>query len=330
MAHLSLRLLGAYEATLDGVPLSGFKTGKARLLLAYLAVEGGRPHRRQSLADLLWPRSHKSAGRTSLRQALSNLRQVLQDEGAQTPSLRVEGEAIQLDPFSDYEVDTVCFERCMQTSDKPHTLDSLQSALCLYRGSFLEGFSIKGSPAFNEWVLRRRENLQRQAALALAELAEACEQGGDIEGAYAYACRQVELEPLNEDAQRRGMQLLTRLGRRNEALAQYSRFKRTLADELKILPEAATTALFQKIQANRISEVSPPAGGYYLEGFYSPQAELIEIHDAQAIQSLVEAARSLQPEYELTQITFTIKKAMRTHKSPTKRPVQKQRRRTQA
>ena len=315
MAHLSLRLLGVFEATLDGAPITGFKTGKARLLLAYLAVESGRPHRRQSLADLLWPRSPKSARRTSLRQALSNLRHLLLDEGAQTPFLLVQGEAIQLNPSSDYEVDTACFERCMHLSDKPHTLDSLHSALSLYRGSFLEGFTIKDSPPCNEWVLRVRENLQRQAALALGELAEACERGGDIEGAYAYTCRQVELEPLNEAAQRRGMQLLTRLGRRNEALAQYSRFKRTLADELKILPEAATTALFQKIQANRISEVSPPAGQYYLEGFYSPQAELIEIHDTQAIQSLVEAARCLQPELELTQITFTIKKANRTRTS---------------
>ena len=52
MPHLSLSLLGSFQAALDGLPVTGFKSNKERALLAYLAVEADRPHRREMLAGL--------------------------------------------------------------------------------------------------------------------------------------------------------------------------------------------------------------------------------------------------------------------------------------
>ena len=40
---------------MDGQSVAHSATGKARALLAYLAVEADRPHRRETLAALLWP-----------------------------------------------------------------------------------------------------------------------------------------------------------------------------------------------------------------------------------------------------------------------------------
>ena len=37
MAHLSLSLLGPFQATLDGQPIAGLRTNKVCALLAYLA-----------------------------------------------------------------------------------------------------------------------------------------------------------------------------------------------------------------------------------------------------------------------------------------------------
>ena len=42
MARLSLFLLGPFQATLDGEPVSGFLSNKVRALLAYPAVEAGQ------------------------------------------------------------------------------------------------------------------------------------------------------------------------------------------------------------------------------------------------------------------------------------------------
>jgi len=74
MAHLSLSLLGAFHAQLDGKPVDGFRSDKARALLAYLAVEQ-QPHTRAHLAGLLWPDWPETAARTYLRQALAHYQQ---------------------------------------------------------------------------------------------------------------------------------------------------------------------------------------------------------------------------------------------------------------
>jgi DNA-binding SARP family transcriptional activator len=55
MARLSVSLLGSFDIKLDGQSVAHATTGKARALLAYLAVEANRPHRRETLAALLWP-----------------------------------------------------------------------------------------------------------------------------------------------------------------------------------------------------------------------------------------------------------------------------------
>ena len=70
MPRLVLSLLGPFQVTLDGQPVTDFKSDKVRALLAYLAVEADRPHRREVLAGLLWPEMPD-------RQARSNLRDVL-------------------------------------------------------------------------------------------------------------------------------------------------------------------------------------------------------------------------------------------------------------
>ena len=77
MVRLSIALLGRFEVTLDSQPVTGFRSDKVRLLLAYLVVEADLAHRRDSLAGLFWPGYAQSSALTSLRTALANLRQVL-------------------------------------------------------------------------------------------------------------------------------------------------------------------------------------------------------------------------------------------------------------
>ena len=87
MAHLSLSLMGPLQITLAGEPITGFESDKVRALLAYLAVEAHQPHRRDSLAGLLWPDWPDRAARKNLRNGLANLRRALGDHHATPPFL---------------------------------------------------------------------------------------------------------------------------------------------------------------------------------------------------------------------------------------------------
>ncbi len=70
MAHLSLKLLGGFEVTLDTEPVITFRTDKVRALLAYLAIEADRPHRRSALAAMFWPDTSEAKAAHSLSQCL--------------------------------------------------------------------------------------------------------------------------------------------------------------------------------------------------------------------------------------------------------------------
>jgi len=83
MPQLFLSLLGPLQVTLDGDPVIAFESDKVRALLAYLAVEADRPHRREKLAGLLWPERSERSARQNLSQVLFNLRHTIGDRNAQ-------------------------------------------------------------------------------------------------------------------------------------------------------------------------------------------------------------------------------------------------------
>jgi len=109
MTRLSITLFGTFQVTVDKQPITRFGTDKTRALLAFLVVEADRSHRRDALAGLLWPDSPSAKARQSLRQALSQLNQVLNQPNLEAPFLLVDRETVQFNPHSDYELDAAEF-----------------------------------------------------------------------------------------------------------------------------------------------------------------------------------------------------------------------------
>jgi DNA-binding SARP family transcriptional activator/Tol biopolymer transport system component len=251
MTHLSISLLGGFGVTLDGKPVTGFGSNKVRALLAYLATETDRAHSREKLAALLWPDMPDREARNNLRYALSNLRKAIGGPDASQPFLCISWQTIQLNLAGEVEVDVLTFNRCLAQS--PLTLSNLERAVSLYRGDFLEGFSIGDDMAFDEWVILKQEQLQRQVLDALHRLAQTYEKNGDISSALPYAWRQVELEPWSEEAHRYLMRLLALGGQRSAALAQYEACQRALAEELDVAPSIETTRLYEQIRDGEIA-----------------------------------------------------------------------------
>jgi DNA-binding SARP family transcriptional activator len=160
MTHLAISLLGSFGVSVDGQPANDFDSNKVRALLAYLAVESDRPHRRETLAGILWPEAPDRSAFNNLRYSLSDLRQNIGDREARPPFLLITHDSLQFNRASDHTLDVTSLERCLNAEmDDPESLRELAEAVSLYRGWFLEGFSVSGSPPFEEWAVFKREQM---------------------------------------------------------------------------------------------------------------------------------------------------------------------------
>ena len=248
MEHLTLSFLGTFTAALDGKVITGFESNKVRALLAYLATEGNRSHSREALAGLFWADWPQKSAMSNLRSVLADLRKNIGDRDANPPYLLITRETIQFNLESDCWLDLAEFERQITSSDE----EILQSAIQLVRGPFLDGFSSGDSIPFDEWLVLKRERMNRLALGILHNLAETYEERCEYDLALPYAWKQVEIEPWLEEAHQQLMRLLALNGQRSTALAQFDVCRKTLRKELDVEPSLATKELLEAIRAEKL------------------------------------------------------------------------------
>jgi predicted ATPase/DNA-binding SARP family transcriptional activator len=262
MSHLSLGVLGSLQISVADTPVTTLESDKVRALLAYLAVEADRPHRRETLVGLLWPEFPEQSARHNLRQALFNLRLAIGDPSAKSPHLLISRDSIQFNQASDYSLDLALFNQYFNTCEKnlSHCIEDcsvraeqLGEMVKLYRGEFLQQFFLADCAEFEEWTLVQRENLHQRVLEAYSYLANYYELHRDFKAARHYAARQLELDPWREEAHRQLMQVLAQDGQRSAALAQYETCRRVLAEELGTEPSPLTRELYEKIRLGTLS-----------------------------------------------------------------------------
>ena len=246
MGRLTLTLLGGFQARLDSGSTLRLRTRHAQALLAYLAMPRPSAHARDALAVLLWGHLAQGEARSRLRQTLFALRRAL--AGIDPTCLHIDGDSVVLDPAG-VDVDALLFEELVAQGSP----DSLERALGLYRGDFLQGLPGQGphpSP-FEDWLAGERERLRELALEALAKFVDIQRMAGSPDRALATALRLLALDPLQEVAHRTVMRLHVQLGRRTAALRQYQACVDSLRRELNIEPEEETRQLYRDILRRR-------------------------------------------------------------------------------
>ena len=268
MSHLALSLLGSFQVVLNGQPVTGFDYDKVRALLIFLMMERERPHRRDALAEMLWPDQAHQVGRDSLRQALSKLRQAIGDHQANPPFLLINRETLQFNADSHFTLDcndfTALIDLCQKHAHRHITTcaacaQRLHQAAELYRGSFVEHLVLRDSDSFEDWASLKRTQFQTQALEVLSNLTQYHQQCGEFDLARRYGWRQIELEPWREEAYQQLMQVLASSGQRSAALAQYERCCQILDEEFGVLPSPETTAIYEQIREHASAYEIVPA-----------------------------------------------------------------------
>lgn len=253
-APVRVQVLGGFRLTVAGRDVTSLPR-KAQALLAYLAMQDGRPVTRESVSDLLWTDRGADQARHSLRQTLLVLRREMREAG---------GDVIGGDPRTlafvpgMVETDIGRFRLLARATDRA----SLAEAAEAYGGALLDRFPpVSGD--FDEWLRFARHELTDQAIAAMRRLVDACLAAGDVHPAVLAAERMVALDLLREDSHRTMMTLYLRAGRRADAIRQYEACVEVLKRELDVRPSAETedvVAALREPPVQRDGDILPPSG----------------------------------------------------------------------
>ena len=249
MTRLEIRLLGSFETALDDRPVTDFESETVRGLLAYLAAYPGRFHQRSTVAELFWPERPEGAGLANLRHALATLRSSVGDRDAVRPVLDASRHQLRLDPEADVWIDLLEFnEHASVTETAVDATVRWEKAIALHRGLFLADLDLRVGSDWEEWIVITREQTSRTVVDVLRKLTDRYE----VQGAYGKAVstvrRLLEMDPWDEQANRRLMRLLAMTDQRSEALSQYEVFAEMLRSELGSSPADATRVLYEQIR----------------------------------------------------------------------------------
>lgn len=242
---LEIRLFGTPQLLLQSDNVDSLRR-KNRALIYYVAAQEGQSSR-EKLLTFFWPDHERSAAQAILRTMIHDLRKFL-------------GEAFQADDqIITFSPDTFIDVQEFSTAlDSPSTdLQKLTQMLDLYKGDFLEGFSLPDSPQFDDWAVSERERYQLMAMHGFADLSHRHETMQDYPAALESARRALAFNSFQEDLQRDVMRLLYLNGDRAGVVQQYELLRKLLDEEMGILPMPETRALYDSIINDTL--ILPPA-----------------------------------------------------------------------
>ena len=243
--QLRLMMMGGLTLSVGGETMTGAATRRRRLaLLALLAVARERGMNRDKIQAFLWPESDALHARKCLNQLLYFQRRHLENDG-----LILGQKTLRLNP-------------ALITCDMWDVEDALAGAdheavATLYRGCFLDGFHMRGSPTFEKWVDEQRSRLEQRCLDAIRVLARAAAARGDTRRAASWWRRALELDPFDTDMVLRLVEAASASGDRAGALQHAQRHVDLLSTELGLAPDPAVLQAIERLRASPASPETP-------------------------------------------------------------------------
>ena len=229
-----LRCLGQPALFAPNGELIRFRTKKHLALLVYLVVEQGRAHRRDRLADLLWPKASAAEARHSLATALSILRPRIGTHALETTREHV---TLHADDLS-LDIDRL----------RSRDIVGTEATGALDVASFLDGFEIPDAHEFGLWKDRQQARLMPLIRDALVVLINRCRRNGDFRQIEHLADRMLSLDELTEEGVRAKLEARALAGDRLSALRFFEEWKERLNRELGALPSREVEEIVTRLR----------------------------------------------------------------------------------
>ncbi len=244
----------------QSVGIARWARKQALTLLRHLVTARGHPVHRERLIESLWPDATERQGRERFKVTVYFLRRQLRRANMAEEVIGTSGETYWLRRERVW-VDADVFEARVnegRTLDSERRLDD--AARCygearkLYNGDYFAEYP------YEDWCAEERERLREIYLDMLGWMAETSAAQGEYAKAVQVCREALVREPCRESQHRALMGYLTRLGRSDEALAQFDHCRRVLARDLGVEPMPETHLMYRQILKNRLNPVLEMAG----------------------------------------------------------------------
>jgi TolB-like protein/DNA-binding SARP family transcriptional activator len=210
-------------------------------LLAVLAASGEQGCSRDRLLLLFWPDASQQRARHSLEQLLYKMRKSMGE------SLFAGVNPLRLNPAV-ITTDMEDFEQAIRAGD-------FEAAVGNYHGPFLDGFYLRDSPEFEEWVTGERARLESAYTDALERLAQRAEEAAEHETAVRWWRELYAVDPLSSRSALGLMRALANSGDHTTALRHSEQHERVVQQELGTSVGPEISALAAEIRARSRAEL---------------------------------------------------------------------------
>jgi len=242
---LEIRLFSTPQLLLNGNRVEDLRR-KNRALVYYIAGQEGQSTRDKILA-FFWPDHERFAAQPILRNMIHEVRRSLGD------TFQADDQVITFAPYT--FVDVLFFSATLNSPSSD--LQQLTEALNLYKGDFLDGFTLSDSPRFEDWVASERERYRLMAMNGFTDLSHRQEAKCEYPAALESIRRSLAFNPFQEDVQRDVMRLLYLNGDRAGVIQHYESLRKLLDEEMGMPPMPETRALYDSIINDTFEPATP-------------------------------------------------------------------------
>jgi DNA-binding SARP family transcriptional activator/predicted ATPase len=271
--EITTTLLGDFNVSVNGAFISAarWKFKHPRLLWQMLCLAPGHRVSRDEAAEALWPQAGVKASSNRLYHTLHTLRGIFSDAGIGDARqlIQLQGGTLWLGASVQLDLDVERFRQAVHGARVHNggdtTMAFLETAQALHRDA------LALPPGAEDWFAAHRRALLRDQAWVLEQMAQRHQAAGRIDGVVLAVQALVRVEPANEAAHRRLIELYDAQGRPDLAVQQYTACSRCLRRDQGIEPSLVTRQLVERIVARVSEHATDAAGGSAKQRFTAPQ-----------------------------------------------------------
>jgi len=242
---LNCEFLGSCDIRINDRSIINELPQKSVGLLIYFLMHLDKNIYRQNIATLFWDNYSQESAYRNLRYALWSIRKTINQYDKKEYFTSPNKNTLKIDK-QNVKIDAMDFLN-VTCNLEDASMEELEYASNLYKGSFLKDLYIKDVPLFDDWVLTETERLQKMYFNLNIRLAQKYEKINKTNLAINNLDKLITIDPLNETIYYQIIKLKYDMGNKADAINVYRKVKNILRQELNISPSKEIQDLYNKI-----------------------------------------------------------------------------------